>query len=448
MKHAFRSSSVFSMLFVSLLFLSLSALPALAGEGFGMMKKTANLTRVHPPQVFIPGTRIVIHVTSHTSQQQAAAQRLQSQLESQLLANNPRLKLDASRPETIIDVALLQSTYAEKWEDRKGYQSVKVGTDAKGKAKYETQEVMLRFKVVTYNFNSTFKVHDVRNDRPLTSGEITFPYQKDFQDGNGSPDVSSLESSAIESVVNDLTHRLAPTKEVVGVLLPRGTLENASAFADAGLWSKYQDALDKIPPFAKPLDEAYRQYALGVAYEALSYGAEDPDTTLKYLEQASTHYNNAVDTNPKEGYFTKPYESLLFRNTKAAAPIARVQEALTQYQKLKEFAESASQAAGQPAPAGGKSMPVPGAAAAAPSDALTNDGVVDMLRAGLPEEIILTSIDSAGHTAFDVTPRGLIQLADAKASKRVIQRIQAVATQPKGTTKTSSAGKGKGKKTS
>lgn len=429
---------------VSFLFLSMVAVPALAGEGFGMMKKTANLTRVHPPQVFITGTRIVIHVTSHSSQQQAAAQRLQSELESQLLGNNPRLKLDTSRPETIIDVAVVQSDYSEKWEDRKGYQPVKVGTDAKGKPKYENQEVTLRFKVVTYNFNSTFKVHDVRSDHSLAAGAVNFPYQKDFQDGNGAPVPSSLETDAVESVVSDLTHRLAPTKEVVGVLLPRGTLENAAAFADAGLWSKYQDALDKIQPFRNPLDEAYRQYALGVAYEALGYGAEDPDTTLKYLEQASTHYNNAVDTNPKEGYFTKPYESVLFRNTKATAPIARVQEALSQYQKLKEFAES-SGGAGQQVSGGGKSMPT---VARVDADALTNDSVVDMLRAGLPEEVILTSVDSAAHTAFDVTPKGLIQLADAKASKRVIQRIQAVATQAKSTPRTSTPGKAKTKKTS
>ncbi len=374
---------VFSNAIVTLVFVSLFTVPALAGEGFGMMKKTANLTRVHPPQVFIPGSRIVIHVTSHSSQHAATAQRLQSQLESQLLGNNPRLKLDASRPETVIDVAVLQSDYSEKWEDRKGYEQYENGKKPNGKPNYATREVTLRFKVVTYNFNSTFKVHDVRNDHSLAAGAINFPYQKDFQDGNGAPNPGSLETTAVESVVNDLTHRLAPMKEVVGVLLPRGTLENAAAFADAGLWSKYQDALDKIRPFANPLDEAYRQYALGVAYEALGYGAEDPDTTLKYLEQASTHYNNAVDTNPKEGYFTKPYESFIFRGNKAAAPIARVQEALSQYQKLKEFAESGGgEASGQQAAAGGKSLHAAGIAA----DALTNDGVVDMLRAGLPEE--------------------------------------------------------------
>jgi hypothetical protein len=423
----------------------LAAVPALAGEGFGMMKKTANLTRIHPPQVYLPGSRVAIHATAQGNHGAAAA-RLQSQLESQIIGGNPRLKLDTTRPETVINVVVLQSDYSEKWEDRQGYKTVQTGTDSKGRPKYGSVEATLRFKVVNYNFNTTFKVHDTRNDRSLAADAISFPYRKDFQDGNGAPDAGSLETMAINSVVNDLTHRLAPTKEVVGVLLPRGSLETAAAFAEAGLWSKYQDALDKMPPFAKPLDEAYRQYALGVAYEAQGYSAEDYNDTLKYLEQASTHYNNAVDTNPKEGYFTKAYQSILFSSKSAEAPIARVQAAQAQYQVLKQNNEQAAAMAsgGKSAagPSGGKSV-TSSSAASVPDDALTNDGVIDMLRAGLPEEVILTSIDSAAHTAFDVTPKGLIQLADAKASKRVMQHIQAVATQAKSAPKSSSKSKGK-----
>ena len=50
-----------------------------------------------------------------------------------------------------------------------------------------------------------------------------------------------------------------------------------------------------------------------------------------------------------------------------------------------------------------------------------------MLHAGLEEDVIITSIKSAAATAFDVTPKGLIELSQAKASKHLIQTIQAVA---------------------
>jgi hypothetical protein len=428
------------ILCVAVLLLPCSSLRA--GEGFGMMKKTANLTRVHPPQVFIPGTKIAIRATAAGGRHAAIAQRIQAELESELLGHNPRLKVDAARPDATIDLSVLQSDYSESWEDRQMVRSVKTGAvDKKNRPIYRDEQVTVRFKVVKYSFSTAYKVHDVRADRSLAGDTISWPYAKDFQDGNGAPDTGSLETSAVHAVVGELTTKLAPTKETIGVLLPKGSLENAAAFADAGLWSKYLDALDKLGALKTPTDEAYRQYALGVAYEALGYGADDSDTTLKYLEQASVHYNNAVDANPREGYFTKPYQSLLFSRS-AEAPIGRVQSALVQYQKLKEFAESI---ASRPAGGGGVSGSK-GDLTAAADDAITNQSVIDMLRAGLPEDVILTSIDSAPHTAFDVTPRGLIQLSDAKASTKMIQHIQGVAGGKKSTKSPSATKKSPAKK--
>jgi hypothetical protein len=308
--------------------------------------------------------------------------------------------------------------------------SVENGKDSKGRTQYRQEQVIVPFKVVGYSFNTAFKVYDIRADKSLVADTIDWRFSKDFQDGNGAPDTASLENSALQTVVGDLTSRLVPTREVVGVLLPRGSLEAAGAFADAGLWSKYHDALDKLPPLKNPVDESYRQYALGVAYEALGYDAEDDDTTLKYLEEASVHYNNAVDANPKESYFTKPYQSVIFSSRAAEAPIARVSAALVQYQRLKQFNDEISPTA--VASNGSKDAL---SRTAATDDAVTNQSVIDMLRAGLAEDVVLTAIDSAAHTAFDVSPKGLIQLADAKASKRLIQRIQTAAAKRSAETK-------------
>ncbi|HEV7486086.1 MAG TPA: hypothetical protein VGQ65_10415 [Thermoanaerobaculia bacterium] len=405
-------------LYVAVILLLASA-PLYAGEGFGMMKKSANLTRIHPPQVFIAGTRVSIKVTAASSQYGVAAQRLESQLESELLGKNQRLKLDAARPDATIDVKILQDQFGEKWEDRQMVQYVDRGRkDSKGKTVLDQEQITVRFKVVTYSFTAAFKVHDTQKDVSLAADSINWNYSKDFQDGNGSPDASSLESNAVAAAVANLTNRLAPTREIVGVLLPKGTFEAAAAYADAGLWSKYQEALEKVPPLKNPTDEGYRQYALGVAYEAQGYSADDNDTTLKYLEQASIHYNNAVDANPKEGYFTKPYSSVLFSSHNAEAPISRVSAALVQYQKLKEFSDSlASKAITTRGSKGDLGAPA--------DDAMTNQAVVDMVRAGLAEDVILTAIDTAKNAGFDITPRGLIQLADGKVSKRIIQHMQA-----------------------
>ncbi|HYC90097.1 MAG TPA: hypothetical protein VEO54_12855 [Thermoanaerobaculia bacterium] len=398
---------------------------ALAGEGFGMMKKTAKLTRVHPPQVFITGTRIAIRTSSPGGKYAMAAQRLQSQLESELLGANTRLKLDASSPDATIEVTILQNDYNDEWVQREGTRQVKTGSkDSKGKDIYREERFTYRVKIVKHTFGTSFKVHDTRADRSLAADTTNRPFSKEYVEGNGAPDEAALENESIRAVVSDLTHRLAPTREVIGVLLPKGSMEKIIALADAGLWTKYLDALQKMAPLAKPPDEAYRQYALGVAYEALGYGADDTDTTLKYLEQASVHYNNAVDTHPKESYFTKAYDAI-FTSKSAEAPLNRVQSALVQYQRMKEFTDAiASRSAG--AMTGSKGDL--GTGGDVDENTVTNASVAEMLRAGLSEDVIFTAIDSAKKTSFDVTPRGLIQLAEAKASKKLIQHIQAVAS--------------------
>ncbi|HEV7765437.1 MAG TPA: hypothetical protein VGQ76_10580 [Thermoanaerobaculia bacterium] len=396
--------------------------PIVAGEGFGMMKKTAKLTRVHPPQVFIMGTRVAIRASSSGNRDAMAAQRLQSQLESELLGANTRLKLDASSPDATIDVAVLQNDYSEEWVEREGTRQVKTGSkDSKGKDIYREERFKYRVKIVKHTFGTSFKVHDTRADRSLAADTTNRPFSQEFVEGNGAPDAASLENDGIRAVVADLVHRLAPTREVIGVLLPKGSMEKYISLADAGLWTKYLDSLEKMPPLAKTTDEAYRQYAMGVAHEALGYGAEEADTTLKYLEQASVHYNNAIDAHPKENYFTKSYDAI-FTSKTAAAPLTRVQSALVQYQRMKEFTEAiAARSSGTTTGSKGD------LGTAVDADALTNASVIEMLRAGLNEEVIFTSINSAKKTSFDVSPKGLIQLAEARASKKLIQHIQFVA---------------------
>src|SRR5262245_8731150 len=96
-------------------------LPLIAAkEGFGMFlsKKVANLTRVNPPKVYLMGTRIAVRAASPDPQHADVAQRIQSQLESELLSNDSRLTADAARPQTLIEITVTQNDYNESWETR------------------------------------------------------------------------------------------------------------------------------------------------------------------------------------------------------------------------------------------------------------------------------------------------------------------------------------------
>jgi hypothetical protein len=55
---------------------------------------------------------------------------------------------------------------------------------------------------------------------------------------------------------------------------------------------------------------------------------------------------------------------------------------------------------------------------------LTNQQVIEMVQAGLSEDIVATSVAQASESAFDVTPAGLMALKRAGVSDKVIQAMQ------------------------
>lgn len=312
--------------------------PARAGEGFGWNKKTVGLTRVHPPKVLLAGSRLSVKGGSSNPDLQGLAQQLQVQLESALINADPRLTSDAEHPEILIDVSVLHDDFSEEWQTRNETRSARVGTDSKGRPVYGPVPVQVRYKVIQSDFAVAYKVSDVTKKLNLDANAISLPFKKDFEDGVNAPEKFALDSSNVQAAVLRMVQRLAPTREPVSVLLPKGSLEDFAKLAEGRLWNKYLEALEGVPAKAKPEDESYRQYALGTAYEALGYAADDPETTLRYLTQAASYYNQALETNPGEKYFSKPFDSVLTTKS-AAAPVERVKEALADYQRLKQMKE-------------------------------------------------------------------------------------------------------------
>jgi len=416
-----------------------------AKEGFGatvFTKKTATLTRVNPPKVYLMGTRIAVKATSQDPQDEDVAQRIQSQLESELLSNDSRLSSDPSRPQTLIEVTVTQNEFNESWETRRMTERRQVGKDNKGKAVYQDFPVDVRFKIVKHHFTSTYKVTDTAQRRNLDSDTVPSSFQESFKEGNGSPDQGGLENAAIQKVVTWVVHKVTPTREAVGVLLPKGSFESYINLATANLWNKYLEALEALPPKPTPADDSYRKYGMGIAYEALGYSAETEETTLKYLEQAADLYNQAIEGNPKEKYFMQAYDSII-GNKQAASPLDRVRLALVSYRKLKEFKDSYAKTLAPPAEPSEAAI---GAKALSEPGSMNNAAVIKMVRANLPEEIILTSINSAAKHSFDISPDGLIALSEAGVGGRIIQRLQEIASgktaakaakpaKPKGSTK-------------
>ncbi|HET9766794.1 MAG TPA: hypothetical protein VFS60_08095 [Thermoanaerobaculia bacterium] len=414
------------------------ALPgaALAGEGFGMLNKDyASLQRTHPPKVFLRGTRIAVVAKGQQQELAGTAEQLRSLLESEVLSADPRLSAEPTRPETLIEVTVVESRGNERWETRTVRKMRERGKDAKGKPIIEWYEAQVQYKIVTYSLGVAYKVQDVRTKASLDADTVTRRYEEDFAEGTGAPEVATLQSTLIGQVVEAIKVRITPSREQIGALIPRGSLKDLSNLASASLWNQYLEALEAMPAKPKPADDAYRQYGMGLAYEALGYAAEgSTDDTLRYLQQAAVYYNQALQMNPGEKYFSQPYQMSAFNPAALVgranaggsypAPLNRVKSALVDYQRIKEFAAGGPAAEG--AQGGGG---IPAGAKALGADTFDNADVIEMVKAGLPEDVILTAIADAENPSFDTSPKGLIELGKAKVSKKIMQRIQARAGQ-------------------
>lgn len=394
-----------------------------AKEGFGRFDRdVAKLVRVQPPAVFLMETRIDVRATGANSDLTALAQRLESQLEAELVERDSRLTIDSRDPAIAVDIKVLQNVGEEHWENRKMQQQRKVGTDSNGKARYDWVEVTVPYKVVTHRFEAAYTVIDLVKKGSLDANTVQFPFKGEFAEGRGAPELFTLESSALANIAERIALRITPSREVVGVLLPKGSLDDLSKLAKAGQWNRFLEGLEQLPKRPAAVDESYRLYALGTAYEALGYEADDPEVTLRYLQEADLRYSQAIEANPGEKFFIKPYDSFLTKKS-AEAPLQRVRDALASYRRLKDFRdsyESLQLAAVEEA----KSIEEGSAAG------MDNAAVIRMVKAGLGDDIILTAVNTAPDVGFDVSPSGLIALAEAAVPKPIIARLQEIAAGP------------------
>ena len=64
------------------------------------------------------------------------------------------------------------------------------------------------------------------------------------------------------------------------------------------------------------------------------------------------------------------------------------------------------------------------------AQALTNDGVIKLVKAGLSEDFIIASIKNAPKKAFDVSPDGVIALKAAGVTERVMLIMSGIEPPP------------------
>jgi hypothetical protein len=432
-------------------------------QGFGSTKKKITLHRKLPPIAHLNGSAINVQVTGHSVQPDVVS-ALRDMLEAELLKDDHRLRSDDKHPDSIVSCTITE--YAPPQA-----QTSTQSTYVPGSKKPQQQSVT-RYSGI---LKVAYQAKDAHSGRTLDSDNVTAKYDDEFnQYGSTSggvtgtlshtwdklrhgklepdkpPTAAELRDVLMSDVVSQIASRLVNTEEPVEVLLARGKLDDANKLAESDLWTRNLEALETMEPFPSKEDDAYRLYNIGVAYEALAYASEDPKAARKYLDEAAINYGKAIDDKPAEKYFMQPQNRIdtaiahyktLSSQPKTVASADTGTKASTNDDTAAKSAASAQSTSGTNKSASAKrsssgtgnttvakSMvaPPPKKPSGPP---LTNDQVIQMVKAGVDEDNIIDTIRSAGAVNFDLSVDGQVKLAQNGVKGKILTAMKTKARQ-------------------
>jgi hypothetical protein len=375
---------------------------AFAGPGFGTLRKKGVELKVREPAaVRLANTSIAFVGSSSNREYTPVQESLLATLSTELLKNEKSL------------------SRAPQSEAQWIFQAEVTG--------YEVSQPQQRSEVVgstttryvqwNGSLNVAYQVLD-RSGHVHDAGNVSKNYNKEFQEGVsggkslfgiGTPSLGrshkdsskeripatteDLKQILIGEVVSDIASNLGNTSRAILVQVAGGdtNLDRAADFMQQDLWSRALEQLENTPAFEKPDAESYRQYDLGLAYEAMSYSAKDPKEARADIFKAGEYYDKALEMNPKEKYFVET--------------VARTRDAAARYEALDRMEKEDVAAAKNNPPhdvkppatekistggkASGGAPPADGKTVAKP---YTITDVIELYTAGAPEDQIIEVI--------------------------------------------------------
>jgi hypothetical protein len=414
-------------------FLSIGVLSTIAvsAQDFGAAKERVLLQRKLPALMHLTGTSIKVRATGHSNQTELARD-LQTQLETELLKDDPRLRADERSPSAVITCQITGYSHPPPTVSTKPGLGLSVGV-----------AMNQSFKRVTGSLSVSFQARSA-GGQVLGSDNVTAKYDEEF-DGFGNsasggvkgavtttwkrikggsssealnpPTDDELQSLLMADAVRQIAQHLVNTEESVEVFLARqkGALDAGDKLAEAGLWQRAQETFETAPPLPKLEEDAYRLYNIGVADEALAYQAEDEASAMKFLDEAAINYGKAIDAKPIEKYFLQPQK--------------RIETAIEHYRKLEDQQL-------QKAPPTTIKIEKPNSKSGAdgkavvPAKGLTNAQIVAMVKSGVDDDTVAQTIRTSKAVNFDLSTAGQQDLTGGGVSAQVLTAMKARAAHP------------------
>jgi hypothetical protein len=316
---------------------------AFAGEGFGFSKRAVNLERRVPPQVLLIGNGVEVVVADDRGHA-TVARKVRDGVEEKMTSYDSRYSADGGgQPAYRVELEIQDAAVDESWTQKTEYESRKTGTkveyDSKGNKKekpvYTSVPIQVNYKTVSGKVNARYRVIDVASRQEIHKGSSTASWDRTYKKGEGAPTRSGLEGTLAGNVAAEIAGQVAGRTEQISVLVPRGSFDRLVAVAERGDWTTYGESISAMAPKKKPADEAYRQYAMGVAAEGLASRASDDAEALALLRKAGEHYRKASSLKPNEELFAKAYSNE-WSGGRAASPIERVESGIQNLETLIE----------------------------------------------------------------------------------------------------------------
>jgi hypothetical protein len=401
-----------------------------AAPGFGLLKKkTINLQVRRPAVVRLANTSIAVKGKTVDAGARLVLPILQTSFETELVSNERSLlKKPEAEAEWIVELAI--TGYSAPAMQRRVQTAKNVPATTFNRW---TGSLNVAYQV----FDKSGRVHDADNVRD--------EYDREFQAGNqqgsgggltipglakvpiigqaqapsGEPrSAEELQQTLVKNVVSRIAAQLGNTVEPIQVQLAVGddNLDRVATFMEQRLWNRAVEELEKAPTYAKLEDESYRQYSLGLAYEAMSYDSPAFAAQRANLLKAQEHYDKAAELNAGQRYFVEV--------------IARTRESVARYRTLDSMQRGDQVKAGgsTAAPATAPAAAAPTAAKAAAA-ALTVNDVIDMRSAGVPDDQIVELI-RASPVTFALDKDTLMAVAKSKMPVRIQNELRAKAGLP------------------
>ncbi|HSZ16579.1 MAG TPA: hypothetical protein VK764_05725 [Terracidiphilus sp.] len=414
--------SILKALVITHLSFALS-LPGTGGPGFGTYKDKVTLQRKLPAMAHLPGVTFKVRVTSRESLSEVSHD-LGALLETELLKDDSHLRAEETSPSTIIACQVIEFSHPQPTVTQKP--QLAMGKNAPRTQAYKriTGALTVAFQAKTASgqtliSNNVIAKYDEEFDSAGndSSHGVTGTLQSTWQHITGKagnedlnpPTDDELRARLMQQVVRKIAEHLVNTNEVLEVYLAKnkGALDEGDKQAQAGLWQRALETYETAPPLPKPVDDAYRLYDIGVAYEALAYAAQDDKTAMKFLDEAAINYGKAVDAKPAEKYFLEPQK--------------RIETAIAHYKELEETKRPKAAETVPPTSSSAGSA----SAAKAAAKALNNAQVIAMVKSGMAEDTVVQAIRGAKNASFDLSEGGQQELASNGVSNQVLSAMKA-----------------------